>query len=591
MSGLSKSSSGGLGGAPKKFGESKVANYPDGFAEDSLGWANLSRKIINPLAVGWFEQYPTARVSESLRPGALNYKEPFVEQFADFYFGEDEVSVIKDLYVEPGDLGEEVNIDESELGRALIQTLDAAGITWRYDTRVAISPFEAFDLPDLRTEGLAQWASYFGMPVMQRFRIYRDANGLERCVWFTPVLAATRDFEHVTEREYFDEQGNVKVAKIDQADLSQGALTFGEWSSEIFIPVLATGLFYLAETPCPSSMFGMGRDIAYPDVPKEDLPRPIIFHERHRDIVGVFAEERGQFMTTATMLPNVISMGWSFDTKDPAAIQKILETITDGLVRIASYLEDGYLNYSEDGHFDHTVLSASCFSLTEVGSSIGKGMSRWVPASRIGLVLNQSNVQAQEAYALDGVREYDSARKLFESVSLDGAGMFLPNCINSLVFGWLIPEKNWELIDRLLDLAYRLGYGRESYNAASNWGVSMYFQGRHDEAIEKFEAALEDPDGNTEDEACFYLAKIYAERGDLAKAKNFEKRCEAAGGYHATLGLDTAPKSSAAGLTKSSGGGLGGAISTESLAKFCTSCGTKFALDSARFCTECGAAR
>ncbi len=591
MSGLSKSSSGGLGPGPKAFGESKVANYPEGFAEGSLGWGNLSRKIINPLAVGWFDAYPSAPISQALRPGALNYKEPFIDEFAPFYFGENEVSVIKDLYVDPADFGEDVNIDESELGRALIQTLDSAGVTWRYETRVAISPFEAIDLPTLKTEGLAQWGNYFGMPVLQRFRIYRDASGKERCVWFTPVLAATRPFEHIAEREYIDDRGNVQVAKIDKADLDAGALTFGEWSSEIFIPILATGLFYLAETPFPSAIFGMGRGIAYSDVPEQDRPRPVMFHERHRDIVGVFDDQGGQFLTTATMLPNVISMGWVFDSKDPAVIQKILETITDGLNRISSFLDDGFLNYIEDGTFDATVLSASCFSQSQVEGSWGDGYSRWIPASRIGVFLHNFNTHAQNAFALRDEGNYAEAQDWFQAICLDGAGMFLPNSINSYVFGWLIPEKQWGLIDRLLDVAWRLNYGRESFNALSNWGIAKYLQGLPDEAIEKFEAALADPDGHTEAEACHYLAKIYTERGDLAKAAEYEQRCAAAGGYTSVPGGKQLAVDTPVGLTKGSGKGLGESSVATTLAKFCSECGNRFELESARFCTECGNAR
>jgi hypothetical protein len=169
--------------------------------------------------------------------------------------------------------------------------------------------------------------------------------------------------------------------------------------------------------------------------------------------------------------------------------------------------------------------------------------------------------------------------------------MFLPNCINSLVFGWLIPEQRWDLVDRLLDAAWRLNYGRESFNALSNWGIAKYRQGLIDEAIEKFEAALADPEGNTEAEACHYLAKIHTERGEGAKAAEYEKRCAEAGGYTSEPGRMQSPTPSSTGLTKSSGKGLGDSSPAVTLAKFCSDCGHKFESDSARFCTECGTAR
>ena len=395
---FSKSSSGGLGGGPKKFGESRVATYPDGFVEGSLGWGNLSKKIINQLAVYWFDEYPTGKISESLRPGALEYKEPLLDQFASFYFGENEVSVLKDLTKNLSDFGEEVDIEDSELGRALLNILKNAEINWRYQTRFAISPFEAVDLPDLKVEGAADWHSYFDMPVLQRFRIYRNSAGEETCIWLAPALAATRPFEHISEREYLDADGEVQVAAIPQAELDNGALTFGEWSTEIFLPVLATGLFYLAETPFPSSFLPMSRGMAFGDMAEQDRPRPFMLNERHQDIIGVFGEQDGQYLTTATMLPNVVSLGWSFSTTDPDALLKILEKVTTGLVRIASFLEDGFLNYYEDGTFDNTVLSANTFSQTQVGNSWADALSRWIPAARIGVFLNDFNVLASEAY-------------------------------------------------------------------------------------------------------------------------------------------------------------------------------------------------
>lgn len=590
VGGFSKSSGGGLGGGPKKLGETTVATYPDGFVEGSLGWGNLSRKIINPLAISWFGEYPTGKISDSLRPGALEYKEPLIDRFASFYFGEDEFSMIKDLTKNLSDFGEEVDVEDSELGRALLNLLKNAGINWRYQTRVAISPFEAVDLPDLKVEGIADWNSYFDMPVIQRFKIYRNSAGEETCVWLTPALAATRPFEHITEREYLDADGNVQVAVIPQAELDKGALTFGEWSTEIFLPVLATGLFYLAETPFPSSFLGLSRAMAYGDMAEQDRPRPFILNERHQDIVGVFGEQNGQYLTTATMLPNVVSLGWSFTSKDPDTLLKIIEKVSTGLVRIASFLEDGYLNYYEDGTFDNTVLSANTFSQTQVGKSWADALSRWIPAARIGLFLNEFNNLASEAFEADRSGDSPSAREMFEAISFDGAGMFLPNCINTLVFSWLISEKEWDLIDRLLDTAWRLNYGRESFNALSNWGVAKYHQGKLEEAIEKFTSALADPGGDTEAEACHYLSRIYRDLGDEAKSLEFQARCDAAGGYSSVPGAQDSQASDTP-FSKASSQGFGATESSESLPKFCSNCGNKFEIGAAKFCGNCGTAR
>jgi len=179
---------------------------------------------------------------------------------------------------------------------------------------------------------------------------------------------------------------------------------------------------------------------------------------------------------------------------------------------------------------------------------------------------------------------------MFEMISFDGAGMFLPNCINSLVFGWLIGEKEWGLIDRLLDTASRLNYGRESFNALSNWGVAKYHQGKLDEALEKFDSALADPEGDTEAEACHYLSKIYRDLGDEAKSLDFQARCDSAGGYSSVPGAKQSQESDAS-FSKTNGRGIGATESSESLPKFCTNCGNKFEIGAAKFCSNCGTAR
>lgn len=586
-----KSGSKGFSKSSSSYGGISQPQIPDAYADGSLTWSNLAMRVVGPMADQWFSEYSPTPITSVLRREALEYSEPLLEKLAPFHFGENEKNLIPGLTVNFEDFGEQADIDKTELGRALLEVLKEAGVAWFYETRFPISPFESIELPDAQTEGTAQWGNYFGMPVQQRFRIYVDDNGKETCVWFSPMLVATRPFEHMNMCWARSEGGDLQRYEISEADLSKGALTFGQWSTEVFIPNLATGLFYLAETAFPSSLFAMPREFTYEEAPEAERPRPFLVNARHEETRGVFDDTGAQLMYTSTLMPNVIHFGWSFTTTDKDSILRNVETISDGLVKISSILEDGYLNSNSPNdpyRFDAVLLSAVELSPPgESNEGLG-GYSRWVPTTRVGFLMHESNNQSALAFKADGQGELETARRLFEFVSFDGAGSMVPNCVNSLVFGWLLGEENWDLVDSLLEGAYLMKMGRESINALSNWGMSKYMQGLPEEAKEKFELVLASEDQDSENEACYYLSLIAKEQGDQALADQFEDRCARAGGYNSVPGrkAEGAPVSSR--LSKSSSEESEGLRFT---ASFCSNCGTKFDLATARFCSNCGSQR
>lgn len=610
----------------KVFGQSRTLVTPEGLSEGSISWESVARSAVAFQAAAWFEQYKPCHTREALPSGALDADSTMSQFFgtlAPFLDGKDSPLMIPGLEISTSDLGEEVDLTESELGKAIIATLKNAGVTWKFETLLPISHTESVELPNDRTTGVSQWGTYFGMPMEQMFRVFRNDKGEETCLWSSNMLAATRPFEHLTSREIrASDTGELMVATISQDAVDKGALTFGQWSTKIFIPQFATRLFFMAETPFPSNvLMTFGRDIAFgDDVAPENYPRPVLINKQQSYARGAFSEEQGNFLASGTIMPHVVEMGWTFSTTDQTQLQKILEVITTGLTRIATILEDGYLNYRTDDFsfpFDDVLLSATKFDVESVPSEQPLGLSYWVPVVRLGILLNETNSRIHKAVGLDDVDEQ-------YWVSLIGAGAYVPNAINSLVYGTLIPEQEWFTIDRLLDASVRMDVKDESTNSLSNWGIAKFKEGLVYEAIEKFELALARPDKYAEDEASYWLAEIWGQQGDSAKAEAFRERCKAAGGYEPGAGLipvggQSAPpvqaggglsKSSANGngLSKSSGGGLGGGggLGTQSspaspttsapessgnLAAFCGQCGTKFENDTAKFCGNCGSPR
>lgn len=104
---------------------------------------------------------------------------------------------------------------------------------------------------------------------------------------------------------------------------------------------------------------------------------------------------------------------------------------------------------------------------------------------------------------------------------------------NSYIFEFLIPEKRWADVEKYAIAAYQANVFRESTNALSNSAIALYLQGRTDDAIARFKLALERDDKFAETEACWWLARIYAERGDQEQSTAYRNRSEIAGGYQA----------------------------------------------------------
>ena len=590
--GLPKSGSGSLGSpksSGKGLGSSKSATYPDEFAEGSLSWPALSRTIVEGLADEWFKSYGPVPILESLSKEAARDPKKFFDLFAPFLFGDNPVKIIPSFKKEYEDFGEIQKIDESPLGKSLIATLDKLGVIWFYETHYLIDEKTVLEMPDAHDEGIANWASYFGMNVQQRFRVYKDKKGVETIVWFSQVLAATRPFEHLRTRS-FEVDGQVYESEVEEEEVSKGALTFGQWSTEFFIPALAKKLFYLAETQFPSSLFAFPRTSAYSGLDEAKLPVPFLVNERRAGAVGVFEDEGNSLLTTSTFLPNVVSMGWAFTASDHDSLNIIISRISDGLVRINSYLEDGYLNCNNPDNpyqFDRVVLSATVFDEECESQQSALGLSRWVPVIRSGFLLNESNVRGAAANDTFSKSRDDKLRSEFAWLAEDGAGAFVASAINTLVYVWLLAEKRWDEIDRFLDAATRLDVKDQSTNALSNWAISFYLRGDEDNAIRLFVEALEREDRYAEREATYFLALIWDSKGDKKKADEYRARCDAAGGYSPPdfMTLESGPEPSAD-KTKPLG-----KTSDNARSKFCTSCGAKFATDVSRFCGECGTQR
>jgi tetratricopeptide (TPR) repeat protein len=553
---------------------------PEGFTQEAYSWMNMAKVITDSLADSWFEHLGPVPISSSLSRNELGDKS-VLQYFMPFFFGEEETKVLPTPFKDFSDLGEPVVLDESPLGKKLIKLLKQEGVTWDFkEERLPLTEFEGVLLPSLKHEGRGQWGTFFGMPYDQSFRIYKSRkSGKEVILWGADILAATRPFEHLTVRYGYDEQTNERyMIRNDEKKIAAGGITFGQWSTRIFIPALLKRLFYLGETPFPSNILDFPRTMAYgEEFPESLFPNPYFMHKKKSRVSGAYDENREGFLTSAANLTDVIEAGWLIQDMAEDQLSKCVSVASNGLTKMLTILEDGYLNHNtnlsqviwDEALGSGVTLDEHC----EYGGN-SLGLSTWIPVPRIGIALYDTYERAPEALRDDNFAE-------LEDISFNGVGPLVANCINSFVFSHLIDTEFHYMIDRLLESAYLMDVGSESTNALSNWGIAYYKRGEFELAKAKFLLALEREDKYSEAEASWWLTKIFEMEGNTKKAKVYRDRCQIAGGYNPDTGEGDQTAMTLSGSENSK---------VEGSAKFCFNCGEPF-VEAGKFCTNCGSKR
>ena len=102
---------------------------------------------------------------------------------------------------------------------------------------------------------------------------------------------------------------------------------------------------------------------------------------------------------------------------------------------------------------------------------------------------------------------------------------------NTLIFGILIPQQKWDLIDHYVKLAVASNTEGQSTNAISNGAIAKYLKGNVEESIEAFKEALLREDHFADSEASWWLAMIYNELGDEVNERKYASICFESGGF------------------------------------------------------------
>jgi len=509
------------------IGGRRTLEQSEDFSAEGLSWVSVAKTISQMMAEDWFSDLGLISMADEVGTKLADIQ--IAELLTPFLNPDSPTKIIPGLLRQEADFGRRKKMEDSQLGRLLIEALGQLGVNWHFhairaDTQGSITEDASGEI------GMASWRSFLGTQVHELFSIY-EKDGQEYCYWHMPMFIANRAFEHIAERELLDEHDEVLVSVIVPEAIMNGALTYGQWSTGMYIPRLAQTLFYLCETPFPSSFLSLSRQMAFGELDARQLPVPRLRYRRQAFALG--SDSDGEY--NGGVFPAVIDAGWIFSANTISEIMQILQVICDGLVRFSTYVEDGFLNFDDPDFgfaWSPVTLSACTFDSQYIDGQSHVGKPYWFPGSLVGVLAAESSKRLARASDLRKAGNLQEAMEDTVWLAMDGVGFPAASAINTLVFSEISPDPEFvPQLEEMLDAAVRLDVINESTNALSNWGILMFNLGRLDEAILKFNEALRREDQYAEAEASHYLAKIYERNGNQQLAQEYEARCARAGGY------------------------------------------------------------
>lgn len=601
--GLSKSSS-GLGPTSERYNS------------EFMVWKELIEPEFNLKADQWLKDLSLIPIEQYL----LDKNETtrtlgIIKHWLSEFFEPEPINLLDDFVIDVEILGEAANIETSAMGKTVIEALGKAKIEWRWATvpqpatMWQYSEFEFENLPkDDKTRIEIFHEATAGETVLQYVRVFKNKRGQETAMWFAPQLASNRPMHQIA-RWYVNnsESGRLEFDEVPLSDLGK-VMNFGEWSEGIVLPALFKKLIFLAEAGGTAVTGSAGaREAAFSHLAASDLPKPIMFNEKNEWVRSTWHSAQGNDIYNMERYPHVSNLGWILRDKEAKSLSKTFQTLNDGLNRVQYALCDGFDSgflQTWAGSWDVNTLSAMLMVAPEQKAKVN-GAGYWTPTLEVAL---QTVYDRQNYYESNGDAETTRRRSVLETNVHKGLSGASFSAFNSYAFSFLLPEKEWVLASRLLEIASLSSVEYEALNALSNWGIALYVGRDLDGAENKFNQVLKASERTSDGEAYFYLAAISRARNDGVAAKEFDKKCKAAGGYDSnifdqvderpeapTLDLsmfeDETPNGS---LTKSHSGGLGVSVSEASesnRASFCTDCGQKFDSSDDNYCTDCGSKR
>jgi len=466
----------------------------DGEAPQGHSWGVFTRAVTAGLAQDWFSFLPSTPVVDWVRKVTdTDAQAEFVASAVGHLDTYQNGVVFPDLVRSSSDLGELVVFSRSAHAPKLLDYFSSNGVQ---GDEIPIAAFGS-GVADIgeTTAWLGAWGTSFGSRAQVWCEIRRDAKGTEAVHIFANLCVATRPVEL--------------------------------WLAESFnIPSLSAALLYTAETAFPSSIMTMSRSLSWSGVPEDLIPTPFVTMENFGLVCANLGESRdGQVNIDFAGYPKVLTAGYLVPEGSVEHFDTIIPVVVSALTNAQSIVEDGFRNYRNGtaiASFDHVFGSEYVLSEDALEGGSPQGLSRWVPETFIGLLVAATRDAAFASYKLPTGPD---AKAILEWIVDDGAkGAFVASTINTLVYSYLLPAREFERAEELLNLAIAFEALNESSNAMANLGQVYLAQGKRQEAIEMFTQALNRVDNYAESEASYFLGILALEDGDRDGARAFFQR-------------------------------------------------------------------
>jgi len=544
---------------PENFGSA------DMYEESNANWQRTGLAMTADMAESWFgDTLFAGSIQEKLEDLGLASEFPGLsERFLQERFGAGVRSTLESF-------GELQELNESPTAQRVLEYLNLRGVSGESHgiTQVAKGGFiNANDLPGVPSAAvvdslagqfshtwMGQWQTRFESRFLQNFRVFKNAAGNETITWFVDAVIGSRP-PALTEGD-----------KLDRHEV---------FRREILMPTLAKRIFYLSETPFPSSMATFDRSLAFPDVEDTKRPTPFCTVSDFRLTLCTVEQASGAPVANFHIFPQVVTFGWSFSATEPNDLEHILPSVVDSLTCLMSILEDGFRNHR--GFESQFSWSDFFGALTpDDTEQIPAATCRWIPATQMGALLSLSNELYDRGYREDNESD-------LTWVAQNGAGEAVSNAINTLVYSHLLPRGNNDEARQYLEVAINLEHVDQSTNAITNLAQVYLAEGNDDLAESLLLSALDRTDEFSEGEASFLLGELFAGRNKITKARHYYERA-----------LRSQQEPFASNARSRLADGDQSLEQDESLAatksrRFCTNCGAKFSTGEEKFCGSCGA--
>ena len=536
-------------------------------------WEKLNLAVVGPNATQWFEQFEPKNVMETV---TSDYS---MHEWSPLVTGALEDQIIPSMKIELDELGQLLRLEDSKLGKAILQTMDRLGVSHSLTPPV---PLHLLGSYPAGKEANSSWSTDEEVAFSQHLRVYQNQDGATTAFWFVKLLVAS----------------NTMSKQIESSDsenrwlLKEDVPSYGDVSSKIHLPVFLKNLAWFCETPFPSTpIIQMSRDIAFGEIPEHCRPVPR-FSIVENDLVwshAVSLSSPSNIVTQSDIMPEAVWFGWTFTEDSIDHLEKILPIVTRGCTGAMSTVENGYTHFRDEAYpsdYD-SVLANPCVQLDGyVRGENRLGGASWFPSTEIGEILAKT-IEIQTDLENKQYSEQETFDTLFE-VANQGIGIVQNAAINTAAYSFLLPDvanegpgEKADLAERYLWLASTAGNTSEAWNAKNNLAALNILLGDYEAASGFLEEAIQSEWEDYHAEALAYLSLVKEKMGDSAAAEEYKNRCEQIGGFE----LPSWIKDQTGSQNSSSPNDHG------SRPAFCSNCGSKFDDDSANFCQNCGTKR